>query len=71
MKKNNGNGVLLTTEQLAKRWGMNAGSVENMRNRNKGPVCIKLGRGNSAPVRYRLTDIEAFEKKWERGKRCK
>lgn len=59
---------LLTTEELGERWGMNPNSLENMRNQDRGPIFIKLGLGASAPVRYRLSDIVAFEKKSERGK---
>jgi len=57
---------LLTTEQLAERWTMDAGSIENWRQINKGPRFIKLGEGSSAPVRYRLSDVEAYEKEMER-----
>jgi len=58
-------GKLLTTEELAQRWSMDSGSLENWRNDGKGPVFIKMGSGSSAPVRYRLCDIEAWEKKKE------
>ena len=60
---------LLTTEELADRWGMNPSSIENMRGRKQGPVFIKLGVGSSAPVRYRLSDIQEFEKDSERCKK--
>jgi len=62
MEKNNRDGKLLTTEELAERWSMDAGSLENWRqDPKKGPVFIKLGEGSSSPVRYRLIDIEAYE----------
>jgi len=65
MAKNTRDGKLLTTEELAQRWSMDAGSLENWRNANKGPIFIKMGSGSSAPVRYRVSDIEAWEKKQE------
>ena len=64
----NGHGrfdALLTTEQLAERWGMEPGSLENWRREKKGPVSIKLGEGDRSPVRYRLADVEKFEKESE------
>jgi len=65
MSKNTRDGKLLTTDELAQRLGMDSGSLENWRNAGKGPIFIKMGQGNSAPVRYRLCDIEAWEKKHE------
>jgi hypothetical protein len=65
MSKNNRDGKLLTTEELAQRWSMDSGSIENWRNAGKGPIFIKVGIGGAAPVRYRLCDIETWEKKHE------
>ena len=56
-------GKLLTTEELALRWSMDAGSLENWRTEGKGPIFIKMGQGSSAPVRYRMCDIEDWESK--------
>ena len=58
-------GKLLTTDELAARWSMDPGSLENWRNAGKGPLFIKMGQGSSAPVRYRVSDVEAWEKKME------
>ena len=67
MAKATRDGKLFTTDELAERWSMDAGSLENWRNAGKGPVFIKLGRGSSAPVRYRLCDVEEYEKKMQRS----
>ena len=64
--KNSRDGKLFTTEELAMRWSMDPGSLENWRNDGKGPIFIKLGSGSSAPVRYRLCDIETWEEKMEK-----
>jgi hypothetical protein len=57
-----GNGEkLLTTEELAERWSVDPGTVDNWRKAKKGPPFVKLGKGVSAPVRYRLSDIEKYE----------
>jgi len=66
-KSSSRDGVLLTTEELAQRWKMDAGTLENWRNEKKGPIFIKLGQGGSAPVRYRVCDIEKWEEKNAHG----
>lgn len=53
---------LLTTEQLAKRWGLSPRSLEARRYRGEPPVYVRIGAGPRAKVRYRLADIEAFER---------
>lgn len=53
---------LLTTEDLAERWGMSAGTLENWRQDGRGPKFVKLGRGGSGSVRYRMSDILSYEK---------
>jgi len=52
----------LTTAQLAERWQMDEKTLSNWRQQGRGPKYIKLGEGRTANVRYRLEDIEAFEK---------
>lgn len=54
--------ILITTEELAKRWGMTADHLEVKRMRGKGPAYIKLGEDPRAPVRYRMQDILDYEK---------
>jgi predicted site-specific integrase-resolvase len=48
----------LTQEQLAERWQVSEASLERWRSEGRGPVHLKVG----GRVRYRLTDIEAFER---------
>lgn len=52
----------LTTDQLSKRWGLSANRLRQWRVEGKGPAFIKLGSGPKAPVRYRLEDVEEYEK---------
>jgi hypothetical protein len=48
---------LLTDAQLAVRWQLSRGTLANQRSQGRGPAYLKLdGR-----VRYRLSDIEAYE----------
>jgi len=56
--------ALLTTNELAKRWKMSAGSLENWRRSGKGPSFVKFGKGAHAIVRYRLFDIQKYESKF-------
>ena len=53
---------LLTTDQLADRWGLSANRLRQWRVAGTGPNFLKLGDGPKAPVRYRLEDIEEFER---------
>jgi hypothetical protein len=53
----------LTTKELSERWKMAIGSIENWRQQKKGPRFMKMGGARNADVRYRLEDVEAFEKK--------
>lgn len=54
--------VILDQSQLAKRWDMHPRTLENWRQQGRGPRFFKLHDGPKAPVRYRLEDIEEFEK---------
>ena len=47
----------LTPSELASRWGLNVGTLANMRCGGLGPRYLKLG----GRVAYRLIDIEAYE----------
>jgi len=49
---------LLTPCELANRWKMQSKTLSQWRWNGKGPMYIKMG-GN---IRYRLCDIEEFEK---------
>jgi len=55
---------MLSTEQLAERWGMNGNTLRKWRMADFGPPYLKFGDAQTSPVRYRLEDIEAFERKF-------
>lgn len=55
--------VIFTTDELAARWSMDPGTLENWRNARKGPRFMKMGKGSSSLVRYQLKAIEAYELK--------
>jgi len=55
----------LDMTQLADRWHMEIPTLRDWRKRGFGPRGIKFGEGRSAPVRYRLSDIERFEAELE------
>jgi hypothetical protein len=48
---------LLTDAQLAARWQVSRGTLANQRSQGRGPAYLKL----SGRVRYRRSDIEAYE----------
>jgi hypothetical protein len=47
----------INTKQLAKRWGMDAGTLRQWRWNGKGPYFIKTG----SKVVYSLEDIQRYE----------
>lgn len=55
---------MLSTEELAERWGMNGNTLRKWRMADFGPPYLKFGDAQTSPVRYRLEDIEAFERKF-------
>jgi hypothetical protein len=48
---------LLTDAQPAVRWQLSRGTLANQRSQGRGPAYLKL----AGRVRYRLSDIEAYE----------
>jgi hypothetical protein len=52
----------LTPKQLADRWQRPEGTLRQWRHKNTGPAYTKL----KGSVRYRLSDVEAFEKAGEK-----
>ena len=50
--------ILLTTGQVARRWQVSVGHLQNLRSHGRGPTFIRLGRGG---IRYRLDDIRDYE----------
>lgn len=53
---------LITSNELADRWGINEGSLRMMRVAGRGPRYLKLGTGPRPRIRYRLAEVVAFEK---------
>lgn len=53
---------LLTPKDLCARWKISDDTLRKWRVSNTGPTYIKLGDTRNAQVRYRLEDIEAFER---------
>jgi hypothetical protein len=51
--------TLLTPEELAQRWSLQVASLKAMRRRRQGPPWVVVGNNS---VRYRLTDVERFER---------
>lgn len=59
--------MILTSKDLAARWKVTEQALRHWRMKNKGPSYIKLGEGKKATVRYRLEDVEAWEKQHDIG----
>lgn len=51
--------TLLSTKLLSRRWNIAPRTLERWRAEGRGPQFVRIGRH----VRYRRTDIEAFEAK--------
>jgi hypothetical protein len=53
---------LLTPKELCDRWKIADNTLRKWRVANTGPNYIKLGESRNSEVRYRLADVEAFER---------
>lgn len=53
--------VMLTTEQLAARWGIATQTLRNWRHTGGGPRAVKHGTARCSPVRYPLAEVERYE----------
>lgn len=53
---------LLTPKDLCARWKVADNTLRKWRVNGTGPHYIKLGEGRAADVRYRLEDIEEWER---------
>lgn len=53
---------LLTTKDLTERWKLKDNTLRTWRMQGKGPAYIRLGESTSSQIRYRLSDIEKYEK---------
>ena len=54
--------MLLTPKDLAKRWSIAVNTLAHWRMLGQGPKFTKMGDGIRARVRYRLLDIEEYER---------
>ena len=50
-------GRCFTQNELAQRWQVSESTLERWRSQPTGPIFLRLG----GQVRYRITDVEAFE----------
>lgn len=53
---------LITPAQLALRWGLNINTLNQWRVAGTGPKFIRLGDGERPRIRYRMSDILAYER---------
>ncbi len=53
---------LLAPKELCERWKVADNTLRKWRVANVGPAYIKLGEGRNSEVRYRIEDVETFEK---------
>lgn len=53
---------LLTPSELCARWKLANNTLRKWRVAGYGPAYIKLGDYRNAEVRYRLEDVEKFER---------
>jgi hypothetical protein len=56
MSENKMQQVSITPEQAAKLYGLNAGSLANLRSRRQGPRYYKVGK----KIVYRVEDLERW-----------
>ena len=57
MKISTPNSTMLRASELADRWGTSIGRLANMRSAGIGPKFVRIG----SSIRYRVSDIEAYE----------
>ena len=50
-------GRCITQNELVQRWQVSESTLERWRSQPTGPMFLRLG----GQVRYRITDVEAFE----------
>ena len=54
--------IFLSPQQLAERWGLRPATLADWRVKGQGPPFLKPGRTLKARVRYRLNDVEDWER---------
>ena len=58
---------LITPAQLAIRWGLSLNTLSQWRAAGTGPVYLRLGDGERPRIRYRMSDILAYERRSKEG----
>ncbi len=54
---------LITPAQLAIRWSMNLNTLSQWRAAGMGPAYLRIGDGKRPSIRYRMSDILAYERR--------
>lgn len=57
----------LTAEDLAERFQVSVAAIRDWRVKHYGPPGVKFGSGKGGTVRYRLSEVERFERDTERA----
>jgi len=57
----------LTQEDLAERFQVSVAAIRDWRAQRYGPAGVKFGRGKGGTVRYRLSEVEQFERETEQA----
>ena len=58
---------LITPAQLALRWGLSLNTLSQWRAAGTGPAYLRLGDGERPRIRYRMSDILAYERRSKEG----
>jgi len=58
---------LITPAQLAIRWGLSLNTLSQWRAAGTGPAYLRLGDGERPRIRYRMSDILAYERRAKEG----
>ena len=58
---------LITPAQLGIRWGLSLHTLSQWRVNNSGPSYLRLGDGERPRIRYRMSDILAYERRAKEG----
>lgn len=61
--------AFITTEELAKRWGVSPVTIRNQRSKGEGPPYFKPFGPNGKAL-YKVEDVDAYEKSRTVGKRA-
>jgi hypothetical protein len=57
--------TLITAAQLALRWSLSVETLAQWRAAGSGPPWVRIGDGQRPRVRYRMSDVIAYERKQE------